>query len=436
MDNRRFSGRHSRNTSLETKTRMQKAMDDLEKASNDIFEDAKLGIDQINEIILALKKIEEIIDIETNKIVSKRIRLWNSGQPKPNVSWHERWVERNKMRRSPNEGVKLKSEITANLTEAEQYKSQQLAIQDFNNSIIKGRLSVLKHLLDDNNLAEYTFYNKISEHFLDSRYLNEGIKNQRDGLKTIEDYKTRLVTFKRELEQQIQKIITQDTSSEQDTSLSQEKRLRNEFEKLYANYKTRTTKPKEIPEYFECAISQDTIMFPISRIDDKGHFFTYESDDIMRALTVSTKRNENGTYLPPLDPQTNVTVKFADYMSNPIFESLLDEFIIDPEAYYKNYDTTDYKTAQLQEEKGLTKDEVSIYLKNAHLQKDRGLTKNELITLSAGKRKTKQKKQTNKRIPKQTQQKKYTNKRRQKQTNKRRKLTLYKNKNKIYIKHT
>jgi hypothetical protein len=293
---------------------------------------------------------------------------------------------------------------------------------------------MLKTLLDDNNLAEYTMYDSIDEHFLDTPFFNDFIKDQRDGIKAIEDYKTKLVTFKRELEQQIQKFLTQDTSSEQDTpseqdpsseqdtSLSQEERLRNEFEKLYANYKIRTTKPKEIPAYFECPISLDTIMLPVSRIDDKGHVFTYESSDIMRALTESTKRDNNDTYLSPEDPQTRAKVSFADYMPDPIFDCLLDEFIIDPEAYYKNYDTTDYQNAHLQEKRGLTKDEMIIYLKNAQLQKDKGLTKNKVITFYAGKRKTKQKKQTNKRIPKQTNKRipKQTNKRRQKQTNKRR----------------
>jgi hypothetical protein len=38
-------------------------------------------------------------------------------------------MQRNKLRQSPNEGIKLKRKITANLTEAEQYKSQQLASQ-------------------------------------------------------------------------------------------------------------------------------------------------------------------------------------------------------------------------------------------------------------------------------------------------------------------
>ena len=89
MDNR-----HSRKTSLETKTRMRKAMADLKTASYFRFKHAKLGIDQINDIILSIK----IIDIETNKIVSERIRLWNSDQPDPTVNWRDRWGQRNELR--------------------------------------------------------------------------------------------------------------------------------------------------------------------------------------------------------------------------------------------------------------------------------------------------------------------------------------------------
>ena len=101
----------SKHISIETKTRMRKALDDLVKESNDNFEHIKSGIDQINEIILALKKIEEIVD---NIIVSKRIRLWNSGQPKPRVIWHDRWVERDKMRLFPEEELKVKKKFHLN----------------------------------------------------------------------------------------------------------------------------------------------------------------------------------------------------------------------------------------------------------------------------------------------------------------------------------
>ena len=403
----------SKNISIETKTRMRKALDDLVKESNDRFEDVKSGIDQINEIILALKKIEEIVD---NIIVSKRIRLWNPGQPKPKVSWHDRWVERDKMRLFPEEELKVKKKISFKLIKAQEDGVKSINVQRNRNDLIKFKVDSFKRYLNDNTLAEYIRYlvgeKIVTRYFLDAPIIQDTIRDERTMVKTTEEHKTTLLEFKRELEQQIQENLKQYTSLEQDTSLSQEKRLRNVFDKLYTNYRRTSKNPKDIPDYFNCAISLDTIMFPMSRKDNSNNVFTYESEEIIKVLMPKIT-----TDMPIRDPLTQIEVSLDNYMPDPIFESLLDEFIIDPEAYYEKYDTTDYKTAHIQEEKGLTKDEASIYLKNAHLQKDRNLTKDELITFSAGKRKTKQK---NKRIPKQTQQKKYTNKRRQKQTNKRR----------------
>ena len=446
-----------RNNDIERKAHMEKAMKDKEDETTNMLKRAKVERNDIAKITLEIKKIEKIIDNKIVKIVSARINLWNSKPQKaisgatrptasslardketriaassvyasrgpasrmpvprmpaprmasiPEVDGHTRWVQRsaNRNKKHPGEESKLKNEITSTLIQSERNANDIIESQKALNFEITHRIAGFRDLLARNLLDENVRVagdeGIIKQYFLDHPAITESITQQKDDLNTIETYKTKLINLKNKLEKLVQDTSPeQDTSPKQDTSLPQNKRLSQEFTKLYEKYKTTATNPKEIPEYFNCSISTEPIMFPLSWKDENGHVFTYESEWITKVIT------DGGD-----DPLTRRPTESIEYKPDPIFDSLLDEFIIDPEAYYENYDAINYKTAHLQEEKGLTKDEATMHLKNAHLQEEEGLTKNEMKTQSAGKRKQKNKT--------------YKSYKKNKQTNKRRKVKKYK----------
>ena len=112
--------------------------------------------------------------------------------------------------------------------------------------------------------------------------------------------------------------------------------LTTKFNILYEAYKSTKkdkTDIKKVPEYFSCPITIDTIMCAVSRTDNEGHIHTFEKYAIEKWLA-----NNNS------EPTTQAKVSIDMYKPNPIFNSLIDEFIINPDAYYNKYRDKDFQT--------------------------------------------------------------------------------------------
>jgi len=109
--------------------------------------------------------------------------------------------------------------------------------------------------------------------------------------------------------------------------------LTTKFNILYEAYKSTKKDIKKVPEYFSCPITIDTIMCAVSRTDNEGHIHTFEKYAIEKWLA-----NNNS------EPTTQAKVSIDMYKPNPIFNSLIDEFIINPDAYYNKYRDKDFQT--------------------------------------------------------------------------------------------
>ena len=352
-------------------TRMQNAVSTLKIEMEETIAGSKKIASDADLLMEKLKTIEARLDA---KLVSERINLWTRGREAANSekqkghdaeeriiisAKNDRIAQRVSRARHANtrkilgktaisyvpiniaqEATKVKAKVASALSEAANIvgniKENEERI-DSREGVVLFRLNPLqKDLIEGLVLVdEYIdrdFRGKKLEHrkhFLDD--IKVTFDEMVDILESMKIMIERLTVILEEMNQLVPPSIEPEADIPQK---SQKERLRNAFNILYKDYKEETTTPKDIPEYFDCPLELDTIMFPLSYTNKVGFVYTYDRDYITRHVS-STKTH----------PETREKVEITAFVPDDIFNELLDEFIIDPDAYYKKYNTKDYQVA-------------------------------------------------------------------------------------------
>jgi len=353
-------------------TRMQNAVSTLKREMAETIAGSKKIASDADLLMEELKTIEARLDA---KLVSERINLWTRGREAANSEKQkghnaeqriiisakkERIAQRVSRARDANtrkilgktaisyvpinitqEATKIKAKVSSALSEAANIvgniKKNEERI-DIRQEIVLLRLNPLQQNLIEKGLVvvdEYIYHDlrgkklKHRRHFLDQIKLN--FKEMVEILESMKIMIERLTVILEEMNRLVPPSIEPEADIPQK---SQKEILRNAFNKLYEDYKIKTTTPKDIPEYFECPLELETIMFPLSYTNKAGFVYTYDRDYITRHVS-RTKTH----------PETRETVEITEFVPDDIFNELLDEFIIDPDAYYEKYDTDHYQEA-------------------------------------------------------------------------------------------
>ena len=359
------------------KTRMQNAISTLKIEIADTVDGSTKLASKADQLMVELKTIESGLDA---KFVSERIKMWTTEREAANFEKQQghnaeerieisarkkKTAQRvDRARRANTRKILSKtarSYIPINRTQAAEVRAKvESALSEAANivanikenefhinirmDIILSRLNPLQRNLVENGIdSEDEFiYRDVRgqklnhrQHFLDD--IKVTFTEMVDLLESMKIMIKRLTVILEEMNQLVPPSI------EPEANIPQEDILRNAFNKLYEDYKKETTAPKEIPEYFVCHLALDTIMFPMSYTNDEGFIYTYDRDYITRY--VSEKKRH---------PETREEVEITEFVPDDIFNGLLDEFIIDPDAYYKKYNTEDYQEAYIHKSK-LTK---------------------------------------------------------------------------------
>ena len=350
------------------KTRMQNAISTLKIEIADTVDGSTKLASKADQLMVELKTIESGLDA---KFVSERIKMWTTEREAANFEKQqghsaEERIEISARKKRTTQRVdrarhantrKILSEtarsyIPINRTQAAEVRAKvESALSEAANIVanikeneehinirmdhILFRLNPLQRDLVENGIDsvdEFIYHDVRGEklnhrqHFLDN--IKVSFNEMVDLLESMNIMIKRLTVILEEMNQLVPPSI------EPEANIPQEDILRNAFDKLYEDYKKETTAPKEIPEYFVCHLALDTIMFPMSYTNDEGFIYTYDRDYITRY--VSEKKRH---------PETREEVEITEFVPDDIFNGLLDEFIIDPDAYYKKYNTEDYQEA-------------------------------------------------------------------------------------------
>ena len=352
-------------------TRMQNAVSTLKIEMAETIAGSKKIASDADLLMEELKTIEARLDA---KLVSERINLWTRGREAANSEKQkghnakqriiisakkERIAQRVNRARHANtrkilgktaisyvpinitqEATKIKAKVSSALSEAANIvgniKENEERIDSRQETVLL-RLNPLQQDLIEKGLVlvdEYIYYDfsgklKHRRHFLDQIKLN--FKEMVEILESMKIMIERLTVILEEMNRLVPPSIEPEADIPQK---SQKEILRNAFNILYGDYKKETTTPKDIPEYFDCPLELDTIMFPLSYTNKDGFVYTYDRDYITRHVS-RTKTH----------PETREHVEITEFVPDDIFNKLLDEFIIDPDAYYEKYDTKDYQKA-------------------------------------------------------------------------------------------
>jgi len=366
-------GQHRVNTEKspikDKKTRMQNAISTLKIEIADTVDGSTKLASMADQLMVELKTIESGLDA---KFVSERIKMWTTGREAANFEKQQghnaeeriaisaikkRIAQRVDRARHANTRKILsetaRSYIPINRTQAAEVRAKvESALSEAANIVanikeneehinirmdhILFRLDPLQRNLVENGIDsvdEFIYHDVRGEKLNHRQHFLYNIKvsfnEMVDLLESMKIMIKRLTVILEEMNQLVPPSI------EPEANIPQEDILRNAFDKLYEDYKKETTAPKEIPEYFVCHLALDTIMFPMSYTNDEGFIYTYERDYITRSVS-KTKRH----------PETREEVEITEFVPDDIiFNGLLDEFIIDPDAYYKKYNTEDYQEA-------------------------------------------------------------------------------------------
>ena len=359
------------------KTRMQNAISTLKIEIADTVDGSTKLASKADQLMVELKTIESGLDA---KFVSERIKMWTTEREAANFEKQQghnaeerieisarkkRTAQRVDRARRANtrkilsktarsyipinrtQTVEVRAKVESALSEAANIVANIKENEELINirmAIILSRLNPLQRYLVENgiDLVDEFIYDDVHrqklnhrQHFLDD--IKVTFTEMVDLLESMKIMIKRLTVIHEEMNQLVPPSI------EPEANIPQEDILRNAFNKLYEDYKKETTAPKEIPEYFVCHLALDTIMFPMSYKNDKGFIYTYDRDYITRYVS------ETKTH-----PETREKVEITEFVPDDIFNGLLDEFIIDPDAYYKKYNTEDYQEAYIHKSK-LTK---------------------------------------------------------------------------------
>ena len=359
------------------KTRMQNAISTLKIEIADTVDGSTKLASKADQLMVELKTIESGLDA---KFVSERIKMWTTGREAANFEKQQghnteerieisarkkRTTQRVDRARRANtrkilsetarsyipinrtQAAEVRAKVESALSEAANIVANIKENEEYINirmHIILFRLNPLQRYLVENGIDsvdEFKYHDvhgqKLNhrQHFLDD--IKATFNEMVDLLESMKIMIKRLTVIHEEMNQLVPPSI------EPEANIPQEDILRNAFNKLYEDYKKETTAPKEIPEYFVCHLALDTIMFPMSYKNDKGFIYTYDRDYITRYVS-KTKTH----------PETREEVEITEFVPDDIFNGLLDEFIIDPDAYYKKYNTEDYQEAYIHKSK-LTK---------------------------------------------------------------------------------
>ena len=359
------------------KTRMQNAISTLKIEIADTVDGSTKLASKADQLMVELKTIESGLDA---KFVSERIKMWTTEREAANFEKQQghnaeerieisarkkRTAQRVDRARRANtrkilsktarsyipinrtQTVEVRAKVESALSEAANIVANIKENEELINirmAIILSRLNPLQRYLVENgiDLVDEFIYDDVHrqklnhrQHFLDD--IKVTFTEMVDLLESMKIMIKRLTVILEEMNQLVPPSI------EPEANIPQEDILRNAFNKLYEDYKKETTAPKEIPEYFVCHLALDTIMFPMSYKNDKGFIYTYDRDYITRYVS------ETKTH-----PETREKVEITEFVPDDIFNGLLDEFIIDPDAYYKKYNTEDYQEAYIHKSK-LTK---------------------------------------------------------------------------------
>ena len=359
------------------KTRMQNAISTLKIEIADTVDGSTKLASKADQLMVELKTIESGLDA---KFVSERIKMWTTEREAANFEKQQghnaeerieisarkkKTAQRVDRARRANtrkilsktarsyipinrtQTVEVRAKVESALSEAANIVANIKENEELINirmAIILSRLNPLQRYLVENgiDLVDEFIYDDVHrqklnhrQHFLDD--IKVTFTEMVDLLESMKIMIKRLTVILEEMNQLVPPSI------EPEANIPQEDILRNAFNKLYEDYKKETTAPKEIPEYFVCHLALDTIMFPMSYKNDKGFIYTYDRDYITRYVS------ETKTH-----PETREKVEITEFVPDDIFNGLLDEFIIDPDAYYKKYNTEDYQEAYIHKSK-LTK---------------------------------------------------------------------------------
>ena len=359
------------------KTRMQNAISTLKIEIADTVDGSTKLASKADQLMVELKTIESGLD---TKFVSERIKMWTTEREAANFEKQQghnaeerieisarkkKTAQRVDRARRANtrkilsktarsyipinrtQTVEVRAKVESALSEAANIVANIKENEELINirmAIILSRLNPLQRYLVENgiDLVDEFIYDDVHrqklnhrQHFLDD--IKVTFTEMVDLLESMKIMIKRLTVILEEMNQLVPPSI------EPEANIPQEDILRNAFNKLYEDYKKETTAPKEIPEYFVCHLALDTIMFPMSYKNDKGFIYTYDRDYITRYVS-KTKTH----------PETREEVEITEFVPDDIFNGLLDEFIIDPDAYYKKYNTEDYQEAYIHKSK-LTK---------------------------------------------------------------------------------